>query len=127
MSQADPQAVQQNKMDAKNIENEDFLIELNKLGEKIIYTMHKESLQHQAKFVLVTRMPQLYKSITNKGGYALNTTTSTLSNEHYLLPDNLQHFNECAYGIIALDIAHYLQKNNLIPKQHIKIDFENRG
>lgn len=112
-------AKQQEQLDKSNLENEEFRRKLYALGEKLVYTMHEESLTYGATFVLVTHIPKLYKATLEKGLFALNVKMA-LSNKQFKLPDNLKHINECGNGVLAWEIVQFLEQNQLVPPNHLK-------
>ncbi len=110
----------QKQLDKINLKNKGFRKHLFKLGERLIYAMHEESLNHKATFVLVTHMPELYKASLKKRLYVLNVFNA-LSNKKFKLPDNLKHTNECGNGVLAWEIAQFLKKNKLLPSIKMKL------
>ena len=110
-------ANQKKQSDNENLENEAFRIDLYELGEKLIYSMHEESLEQGATFVLVTQIPELYKASLKQGLFALDVSKS-LSNDLFSLPDNLKHINESGNGVLAWEIAQFLKINQLVPPNH---------
>jgi hypothetical protein len=43
-----------------------------------------------------------------------------LSNTGFLLPDKLLHISESGNGVLAWELARFLESNNLIPPKHLK-------
>jgi hypothetical protein len=110
--------VSQEQQDEKNIENEAFRKELNELGAAIVYAMHKESSEHGATFVLVTKMGELHEACLKRNILSLDVS-GPLSNHKFSLPDNLGHINESGNGVLAWEIAKFLQTNHLIPIKYL--------
>jgi len=95
-----------------------FRKELYGLGEKIIYTLHEESLAHGARFMLVTKIKELHEASLNNQLLSLNVS-EPLSNPKFPLPEPFGHHNEPANGVLAWEIAKFLQTNQLIPPAHL--------
>lgn len=111
--------VSQKEQDEKNLENESFRKELHDLGEAIIHAMQKESSEHGATFILVTRIEELHEACLKKNILSVNVSNA-LYNSKYYLPDDLAHTNESGNGALAWEIARFLQTNHLIPAKHQK-------
>jgi len=107
----------QNQRDKDNLVEEAFRNELYDLGEAIIYAMHKESSGNGATFVLVTHIEELHEACLEKQISCLDVSRS-LSNPKFSLPDKLGHINESGNGVLAWEIARFLQTNQLIPIKH---------
>lgn len=105
------------QQDEKNSEDEAFRKESYDLGEAIIFAMHEESSKHGATFVLVTQIEELNAAAQEKQILSLDVSRS-LSNYKFPLPDNLKHINESGNGVLAWEIAKFLQTNQLIPKKN---------
>lgn len=110
---------EQKQQDENNSFNEKFVAEMNELGEELIVAMSEDSLKHGATFVLVTRMDKLQESALERQVISVNISRS-LSNPAFSLPGNLKHENESGNGVIAWEIAKFLQNNHLIPADHLK-------
>lgn len=103
----------------KNLEDEAFRNDLYDLGEALIFAMYEESLKHGATFVLVTQIEGLHEASLEKQILSLYVRRP-LSNHKFLLPDNLLHINESGNGVLAWEIAKFLQTNQLTPIEHLK-------
>ena len=112
-------ANQQIQGDKDNLGNEAFKNELYDLGEAIIYATHQESIENGATFVLVTSIDELYEASLGKHILTLDIT-KPLGNPKFWLPDNLYHINESGNGVLAWEIAEFLQTNQLIPIKYLK-------
>jgi hypothetical protein len=110
--------VSQKQQDEKNLENEVFRKELYDLGTAIINAMHKESSKHGATFVLVNQIEELHEASLGKKILSLDVS-KPLSNPKFSLPGNLEHINESGNGVLAWEIAKFLQTNHLIPIKHL--------
>jgi hypothetical protein len=104
--------------DRKNLENEEFRKELYELGEALVHAIYKESLAHGAMFVLVTQIKELHEGALKRRILSLDVSRA-LSNPSFALPDNLQHINESGNGVLAWEIAKFLQAYQLIPTKHL--------
>ena len=104
--------------DRKNLENKVFRKELYELGEALVYAIYKESLAHGAIFVLVTQIKELHEGALKRQILSLDVSRA-LSNPCFALPDNLQHINESGNGVLAWEIAKFLQAYQLIPTKHL--------
>jgi len=110
---------QEQQQDKKNLEDEAFRNELYDLGEALIFAMHEETSMHGATFVLITHIDGLHEAALEKQILSLDVSRP-LTNRKFSLPDNLEHINESGNGVLAWEIANYLQTNHLIPVEHIK-------
>jgi hypothetical protein len=108
----------QRNQDEQNIRDEAFRRELYELGAAIIYAMNEESSKHGATFVLVTRVKELYQATLDKQIFSLDVSRP-MSNSKFNLPDGLSHINEAGNGVLAWEIAKFLQANRLIPVKHL--------
>jgi hypothetical protein len=104
-----PQVYPKYPSDEENSNDDEFMKTLHQLGERLVFMMHKESLKHGAKFVLVTRIPKLYEASLEQGIYVLNVSAA-LRNNKFKLPDNLLHINESGNGVLAWELAQFLKK-----------------
>ena len=116
--------VRENQRDEKRIEDEAFRNELNDLGEALIFAMHEKSLKQGATFVLVTHidglhLDGLHEAALEKQILSLDVSRP-LANDQFPLPGNLQHINESGNGVLAWEIAKFLQTKQLIPIKHLK-------
>ncbi len=110
-----------NPLDAKNLENEAFRNELYRLGETLVYEMHRQAEAHGATFVLITQIKQLHEALVNRHVLSLDVT-NVLSNPNFNLPDDLKHINESGNGALTWEIAGFLEANKLIPANHLEIE-----
>jgi hypothetical protein len=110
---------EQRQQNAADTEDESFMTEMYALGEAIVDAMHQDSLAHGATFVLVTQIEELYEAALRRQILSLDVS-EPLANLAYLLPQNLEHLNESGNGVLAWEIARYLQDNGLIPTNHLK-------
>jgi hypothetical protein len=108
----------QRQQDKQNLKDEAFKKELHALGAAIIYAMHEDSSKHGATFVLVTQVEKLHQATLNKQILSLDVSRP-LSNSKFSLPDGLAHINEAGNGVLAWEIANFLQANRLIPVKHL--------
>ena len=88
------------------------------LGKALIFAMHEESSKHGATFVLVTQIKELHEASLEKQILSLDVS-GPLANHKFSLPDNLKHINESGNGVLAWEIAEFLQTNQLIPIEHL--------
>jgi hypothetical protein len=103
------------QLDEENLKDAAFRKELYDLGEALVYKMQEESLAHGATFLLVTTIKELYETSREKKALTLNVTRA-LSNPKFRLPKPYTHMNESANGVLAWEIAKFLQTNQLIPE-----------
>jgi len=115
-------SVQQECHSHKRLEDDTFTRRLHELGEAIVYAMHEESRQHKAQFVLVTQIEQLHEAARGKGMISVDVSRP-LSNSGFLLPDNLLHINESGNGVLAWELARFLEANHLIPHAHLNTEY----
>lgn len=113
------------QQDMKNMEDENFEKELFTLGDELIHEMHIESIKHGAGFVLVTRMKRLHDVAMKKQMISLDVS-DPLNNHKFALPKPYGHINECGNGVLAYEIAKFLQENNLIPQKYFITALSNR-
>ena len=106
---------QQDEQDSKA---EAFRKELHALGSAIIFAMDEESSIHGATFVLVTQVKELHRATLDKEILSLDVS-KPLFNSKFSLPDGLGHINEAGNGVLAWQIAAFLQTNRLIPVKHL--------
>ncbi len=118
ISQEQQQVPVSKKQDKKNLEDEAFRNELYDIGEAIILAMHEESSTHGATFILVTHIEELHEASLEKRILSLNVSRP-LANHKFPLPDNLAHINESGNGVLAWEIAKFLQTNHLVPIEHL--------
>lgn len=109
------------RQDKENLEDALFKKELYDLGEALIYTMQEESLAHGATFLLVTTMKELYETKREKKILILDVRRA-LSNPKFPLPEPYGHINESGNGVLAWEIAKFLQTNQPIPA-HVQKKF----
>jgi hypothetical protein len=109
----------QTRQDQQNLKDEAFRKELHALGAAIIYAMHEESSKHGAVFLLVTQVEELHRATLDKQILSLDVSRP-LSNSKFSLPDDLGHINEAGNGVLAWEIANFLQTNRLIPVKHLQ-------
>jgi hypothetical protein len=114
-----PTVNQQRRQNSTNAADDRFIKEMYELGEALIYEMHEDSLDHEAAFVLVTHIEELREAALKREIFSLNVS-KPLSNPAYSLPHNLKHINESGNGVLAWEIAKFLQTNRLIPAEHLK-------
>lgn len=112
---------QPNNQDDINKTNEAFIKESHELGWAIIYEMHQEAADYGAKFVLVTHIEELNQYASAQQIPSLNVS-QPLSNLSYRLPENLKHINESGNGVLAWEIAKFLQENHLVPARHVGLE-----
>lgn len=108
-----PTPIGQRQEDSQNSADESFMDEMRELGLALILEMQKDSLEHGAEFVLVTNMSDLHSEALEKGILSLDVTAA-LANPAFSLPDSLKHINESGNGVLAWEIARYLQSEGLI-------------
>ena len=116
--------VRTKQWDEKRMEDEAFRNELYDLGKALIFAMHEESLKQGATFVLVTHidglyLDGLYEAALEKQMLSLDVSRPMV-NDKFPLPGNLSHINESGNGVLAWEIAKFLQTNQLIPSKHLK-------
>ena len=80
--------------------------------------MREESSTHGATFILVTHIEELHEASLEKQILS-HDVSRPLANQKFPLPDNLQHINESGNGVLAWEIAKFLQTNQLIPIEHL--------
>jgi hypothetical protein len=78
--------------------------------------MHEESLKNGANFVLVSRFKKLFNAALKRGIISLDVTEPINNPKFY----NLKHINESGNGVLALEIAKFIKKTQLIPAGHLK-------
>jgi hypothetical protein len=117
----EPSVIPQMQEDEQNLRNDVFKKELHDLGEALVFKMREESLKHGAVFVLVTRINELYEASLRKHMFSIDVSKQ-LSNPRFSLPDNLRHINESGNGVLAWEIAKFLQTNQLIPANYFKAE-----
>ena len=111
-------ASQQKKQDKKNSEDYTFMKELHELGEALVFAMHEVTSEHGTTFVLITHMKRLHHAALKRQIFSLDVSRP-LSNQAFSLPDDLGHINESGNGVLAWEIAKFLQFNSLIPSKHL--------
>ena len=114
-----PTVNQQRRQNSTNATDDGFMKEMHKLGETIIYAMHEDSLNHDAAFVLVTHIEELHEAALKRQILSLNVS-EPLSNPAFSLPYNLKHINESGNGVLAWEIAKFLQTHDLIPTKYLR-------
>lgn len=107
------------KEDTPRLQDETFRRAMYRLGEEIVFAMDAESRKHGATFVLVTQIDELHQSALDHDILSVNVSAA-LDNPSFPLPDNLAHINEAGNGVLAWEIAKFLENNNLIPADHLK-------
>jgi hypothetical protein len=107
------------QQDEQNSKDEAFQKELHALGAAIIYAMHEDSSKQGAIFVLVTQVEALHQATLDKQILSLDVSRP-LSNNKFSLPDDLGHINEAGNGVLAWEIANFLETNRLIPVKHLQ-------
>jgi len=105
------------QQDEENLKSESFKKELFELGEAIVHAMHEESADHGATFVLVTEMEELHNALVERHVLSVNVARA-LANPTFPLPDKLEHINEAGNGVLAWEIAQYLEARHLIPVRY---------
>lgn len=108
-----PTATDQQQEDNQNSVDDSFIDEMRGLGLALILEMQKVSLEHGAEFVLVTNMSDLHRDALEEGILSLDVSAA-LANPAFSLPDSLKHINESGNGVLAWEIATYLQSEELI-------------
>lgn len=106
------------QQDKKNLEDVAFRKELHDLGEALIFDMYKKSLNHGATFVLITKIEELHQACLEKGILYLDVGKA-MRNKKFRLPDKGAHTNESGNGVLAWEIAKFLNANDLIPIKHL--------
>lgn len=101
--------------------DEQFLSNMYELANAIIFTMHKDTVDNGAEFVLVTQVENLYEAALDNQIYTLDVSKS-LSNPTYRLPEGLLHINESGNGVLTWEISKFLMANELIPDKHLKFE-----
>ena len=93
---------------------------MDDLGEQLVREMDKESIAHGATFILVTRISELHESFIKTGKLSINIDRA-LSNMQLRIPNDT-HCNEPANGVIAWEIAQFLETRGIVPNQdrHVK-------
>ena len=110
---------QRRQQDEKNLEDETFRKELYALGEALIFEMYKESSNHGAAFVLITKIEELHQACLEKGLLSLDVRNA-MNNKKFQLPHKLLHINESGNGVLAWEITKFLNANYLIPFKHLR-------
>ncbi len=111
-------AISQSDQDNLRFNDKSFRDSMYNLGAEIVFSMNSESSEHGASFVLVTHIDELHQSAIEHGLLSMDVSEA-LANPIFLLPDKLSHINEAGNGVLAWEIATFLQENNLIPARHI--------
>jgi hypothetical protein len=111
-------AIAQKQREEQNSKDETFRRELHGLGQVIINTMHEESSRYGAVFVLVTQIEELHQAALEREIFSIHVSKS-LFNQKFRLPGELAHINEAGNGVLAWEIANFLQTNQLIPSKHL--------
>jgi hypothetical protein len=109
--------------DAKNMEDAAFRQELYALGEELVGAMHDEAATRGIPFVLVTHIEELHRAMHERKVHSLDVSRP-LANPAFALPHGLQHINESGNGVLAWEIARYLESSGLIPARHLRADIE---
>lgn len=78
----------------------------------ILMAMDAECAARNAVFVLLTQMPELHGLAQAVGLRSLDLTVP-MRNNRFPLPDGLAHFNEAGNGVLAWEVAQYLQREGL--------------
>lgn len=107
------------KEDEKDLQNDAFRTELYELGEAIVHAMHEEAAKHRAAFVLVTQIQPLHEAALKEKIFSLDVL-EPMSNDKFALPAPLEHINESGNGVLAWEIAKFLQANQLMPASHLR-------
>lgn len=89
------------------------------LALAILAEIDAESGRRGAEFLLVTEIARLDEAARAKGLRSLDVAKS-LTNERFELPDGLEHINEAGNGVLAWEIARFLEREGLIPPDHAK-------
>lgn len=107
----------QRQQDYRNIKVKIFKKQLYELGERLIREMHKESKEHGARFVVITRMRKLQKAC-EKAGILSHNVNEPLSNVGFRISKDDGHLNEPGNGVLAWEIAKFLKENGLMATNH---------
>ena len=99
------------------MEDEQFKRDVHELGTALIKEMHKETVKHDAVFVLVTLSDQIHNFCLANDIICLDISRP-LMNEKFSLPDTLSHFNESGSGVLAWEITKLLQEKGLVPAEY---------
>lgn len=104
-----------NERDAANPE---FVAAMNELGMAIVKETQAQVTADGSSYIVATPMPELLEPCQTQGIRTLDIRKS-MGNERYKLPHRLSHINEAGNGVLAWEIARYLEENELIPPKHI--------
>lgn len=102
--------------EAKSTEWVDSMFEL---ALAILAEIDAESERRGAEFLLVTEIARLDEMARAAGLRSLDVAKS-LTNERFELPDGLEHINEGGNGVLAWEIARYLEREGLVPADAVK-------
>ncbi|GAB6036925.1 hypothetical protein JCM15519_14840 [Fundidesulfovibrio butyratiphilus] len=89
------------------------------LGLDIARLFDRESQEHGAKFILFTRVGQMFVDAFKQGGPpCLYVGTPLVNDEMVLAHDPFRHPNEAASGVLAWELTKFLKEKDFVPKQY---------
>ena len=103
--------------DKRDAEDPEFVAAMNELGFAIIQETQKQVTADGSVYIVATPMPELLEPCQANGIPTLDLRKS-MGNERFQLPNRLSHINDSGNGVLAWEIARYLEENDLIPPKH---------
>jgi len=101
-------------------QDEAFVARAEALGSRIVLEMDRVARRHGARFVLVTKQRRTYGLYADAVAAEIPAldVSEALDNERFKLPGRLHHINEAGNGVLAWEIARFLEQQGLVPREH---------
>jgi len=103
--------------DAVDERGERYVENMYAVGEAILSRMLVECEEREAQLVLVTKLERVRQAFA--GRLPLLFVDRALDNVHTRLPDGMKHMSEAGNGILAWEIARFLEEEKLVPARHV--------